>query len=71
MAKLAFKNGQMYIEDNWGAEDIESQAESDGVELTDEQVEEVMEEIVESFDAEIGINWDVISSAIDHVINKS
>ena len=62
MAKLVIENGHPSIVDRWDADDIQSVAEN---RLTDAQVLEVMELIVRSHDANHGINWDVIGSAID------
>ena len=61
-----------YIRVFWNKEDIIFQdranhVEIDGVELTDEQVSEVVYNIEQSFDANIGVNWDVISEHISEV----
>ena len=72
MAKLIQdNNGNWEIIESWCDEDITQQAEDDGVTLTPAQVHRVMEVIVRSHDACIGINWDVISSAIDYVLGES
>jgi uncharacterized protein YpuA (DUF1002 family) len=47
------------------------QAENIEVELTDHQVYKVMQLIVASHDANIGINWEVIDSAIDQIAEES
>jgi hypothetical protein len=70
MAKLVFENFQPVIIDRWDADDIQSVAENmvlgrENLKLTDQQVLEVMQVIVASHDANHGINWDVIGSAID------
>jgi hypothetical protein len=65
MAKLVFENFQPVIVDRWDADDIQSVADNMDLKLTDAQVLEVMELIVRSHDANHGINWDVIGSAID------
>ena len=65
MAKLVFENFQPVIIDRWDADDIQSVAENMDLKLTDQQVLEVMQVIVASHDANHGINWDVIGSAID------
>ena len=64
--------GNKYIADDWGIEDIQSVAQQNlGLKpLTDAQVEAVMDLIVESFDANIGINWEVIENAIEEVMEK-
>ena len=61
-----------YIRVFWNKEDIICQdranhVEIDGVELTEEQVSEVVYNIEQSFDANIGVNWDVISEHISEV----
>jgi hypothetical protein len=69
MAHLVTENGKTFIRDEWSEEDIQSVAESSQFkELTPEQVTAVMDLIVESFDANIGINWDTIFWAIEQVI---
>jgi hypothetical protein len=69
MAHLVTENGKTFIRDEWSEEDIQSVAESSQLkELTPEQVTAVMDLIVESFDANIGINWDTIFWAIEQVI---
>ena len=71
MAKLIQdNNGNWEIIVAWGEEDIIQQAEDDGVTLTPAQVHRVMMVIVRSYDACIGINWDVINSAIDYVLGE-
>lgn len=48
----------------WHKSDILQQAKEEGVELTDEQCKEVADYIEHTHDANIGINWEVISEAI-------
>lgn len=63
-----WKDGTKTIRDEWGADDIQSVAENDSdleEPLTPEQIARVMEIIVEGYDSNIGINWEVIGSAID------
>ena len=62
------EDGTKSIVDTWGYEDIQSVAECDldlETPLTPEQIEKVMNIIVEGYDANIGINWEVIGGAID------
>lgn len=64
-------DGTKSIVDAWGANDIQSVADCDfDAELTSEQVEQVMDVVVAGYDANIGINWEVISIAIEQVINQ-
>jgi len=65
MAHIEFIAGHKFIQDPWDTTDVMQQAEAMGIELTEEQAEDVLDIIVECFDANIGINWDVIGSAID------
>lgn len=58
-----------YIRVLWNKEDVTNIAERNDIELTDEQVSEVIYNIEQSFDANIGVNWDVIANNIDNVIN--
>lgn len=54
----------------WNKEDVIVTAkERFDITLTDEQVSEVVESIENSFDANVGVNWDVIADNIDYVIN--
>jgi uncharacterized protein YpuA (DUF1002 family) len=69
MAKIVMVRGNPVIQDQWDADDIMSVAENMDIELTEDQIREVMELIVKSHDANIGINWDVIGSAIDYVVD--
>lgn len=48
----------------WTTDDVKTQAMNDDVELTAEQVDEVIDSVHKNIDAESGINWDVISQAI-------
>lgn len=52
----------------WSYEDIQSWAEQCGREVPDkDKAFEILQGIVENHDATIGINWDVIDSALDSV----
>lgn len=53
-----------YIRVFWHKEDVISQAKNLGYELTDEEASDIMYNIEQSFDANIGVNWDVISEHI-------
>jgi hypothetical protein len=71
MAHLITENGKLIIRDEWHEEDIQGVAEDDhDTTLTPEQMQKVMELIVKSFDANIGIDWEVIGSAIGQVLNE-
>jgi hypothetical protein len=53
----------------WCGEDVRHQADELGIELTDEQVADVISLLSSKHDANIGINWETISYWI-HVINQ-
>lgn len=67
MAKIVYENGKPVLRENWREEDVQGQAGEMGIELDDEEVLEVLNLMVRTFDATIGINWDVIASAIEIV----
>lgn len=71
MAKVVIIDGKPVLRDEWHPMDVESVAEDMEVELTDDQVHEVLEILARRHDANIGINWDVIGSAIDYVLESA
>ena len=71
MAHLVTENGKTFIRDEWHEEDIQNVADCNyDVALMPDQVQAVMDLIVESFDANIGIDWEVIDMAIGQVIDE-
>jgi hypothetical protein len=71
MAQLIKKDGKLIIRDEWHEEDIQGVAEDNhDTTLTPEQMLKVMELIIESFDANIGIDWEVIDLAIDQILEE-
>ena len=68
MARLIKTEKQWVIRDEWSEDDITDQCEQIGEELTLDETRQVLEIIVKSHDAEIGINWNSINSAIDEVL---
>lgn len=68
MAKLWQEHGTFVLRDDWQIEDILTEAEAKEVQVSYEQAVRVMEFITLTFDANIGINWDVISNAIDEIL---
>jgi hypothetical protein len=71
MAHLVTENGRLIIRDEWHEEDIQGVAEDDhNTTLTSEQMKKVMELLVKSFDASIGIDWEVIDSAIEQILDE-
>ena len=51
------------LQDPWSVEDVQNQR----PDLNHEQSVEVLVFMADRFDANIGINWDVIDSAADHL----
>jgi hypothetical protein len=71
MAQVVIIDGKPVLRDEWHPMDVESVADDMEVKLTEDQVLEVMEIIARRHDANIGINWDVIGSAIDYVLESA
>jgi hypothetical protein len=71
MAHLVKEDGKLIIRDDWHEFDIQCVAEDNhDTTLTPEQMQAVMELIVKSFDANIGIDWEVIDSAIGQILDE-
>ena len=49
----------VYLSDDWHIVDVHSAAEDMGITITDEEAEDVLYAVAGSFDANIGINWEV------------
>lgn len=58
------KNDETTISITWHIDDVLTQAENDGVNLTEKDAKTILKQIQKNHDANIGINWDVISQAI-------
>ena len=58
------------LRDEWGIEDVRNVVETNGIdeELTDEDCLNILRVAETAFDANIGLNWDSIVSAIDFYI---
>lgn len=54
----------------WSREDVVTEAERNGIVITKDEVLEVIHKIEQTFNANIGVNWDVISYNISKVKNK-
>lgn len=55
----------------WSIEDVYERAEHCQVELTEKEALEVLSNLKNKHDAEIGINWDVIDSMISYIVADS
>lgn len=53
------ENGEIYIDDPWYVEDVKEAANDLGIEITNEEAEDILCSVANSFDANIGINWEV------------
>jgi hypothetical protein len=64
-------DGTKIIRDDWSSEDIQSVAENMDVVLTQAQIDQVMDIVVEAFDANVGINWDSFETAIEMILGET
>lgn len=55
----------------WSTDDVIAQAEEDGFLITREQAREVLTQLEQNFDAQVGINWTTISSVIQEVLETT
>jgi len=62
MAHIAkTKKGVIYLADDWHLEDVQSVR----PDLNDEQCADVLESLADNFNANDGINWEVIEAAAE------
>jgi hypothetical protein len=59
------------IEIKWSTEDVLMQADLMNVELTEEQADAILENVLHYHDANVGINWDVLDFHIDNYLNAN
>ena len=59
MAHVRTYGGEPLLVDNWYIADVHQAAEDMGITVTDSEAEDILIAIAESFDANIGINWEV------------
>lgn len=67
MAHIVKENGVTILRDDWHIEDVLDQAANMEVKLTKKQAEKVLDLMCETFDCNIGINWDVIENCINSI----
>ena len=65
MRFLKDEDGNFVVRSDWHVEDVQECATDNGVELTADEAHEVMRMMADGFDANLGINWEVIESYID------
>lgn len=54
----------------WSTNDVQSRAEDMGVEITAEQGDEILQNVFDNHDANIGINWEVIEFHIEDFLEN-
>jgi len=74
MANVIQNNeGEWVLRDEWGVDDIRSVIETEGIDdaedFTDEDCINVMRIAETAFDANIGLNWDSIASAVNFYLD--
>jgi hypothetical protein len=74
MARMIKENDQWILRDDWSIDDVRNVIECNEIEdaenFTDEDCVRVLQIAADLFDANIGINWDVIDGAIMLVIGE-
>jgi len=74
MARMIKENDQWILRDDWSIDDVRNVIECNEIEdaenFTDEDCVRVLQVAADLFDANIGINWDVIDGAIMLVIGE-
>ena len=51
----------------WTTEDVISRAEFQGKKITEKKAEEILHEVLNKFDADLGVNWDTFDYYIDEL----
>ena len=64
MATLVTDKGKAYIEDVWDMDDFRNVAMNNEWDVTDAQLLDAMSHVAETYDANYGINWDTVETAI-------
>jgi hypothetical protein len=57
------KEGKYYIADDWHIEDVQAIR----TDLNDDQAADVLEAVADNFDANYGINWDILRHWADEL----
>lgn len=70
MARLIETHDGWVLRDDWSADDINSVAECMEVELTESMVMDVLRYMADTYDLQIGLNWDVAEDAIQYIVDK-
>ena len=64
------EDGTPYISNDWHIQDVDSVCEQMDVTLTEDEKEEVLRIVADSFDANYGIAWDNFEHGIEYVIDN-
>ena len=59
------------IEIIWSTDDVMMQADIMNIDLTEEQADAILENVLHYHDASVGINWDVLDFHIDNYIDEN
>ena len=74
MAKMIFEDNAWHLSDNWDIDDVRNVIDCDSIEdaaaFTDEDCVRVLELVVQAFDANLGVNWEIIGVAVDMVVKE-
>ncbi len=70
MARLIETLDGWVLRDDWSVHDIQSVAECMDLEITDSMAHDVMHMLELNYDANIGINWEIVEEAIEEVVGK-
>jgi hypothetical protein len=65
MAHTEMVNGELILRDDWSVEDVKAAAKEMKRRITKAQCINVLETLARRFDANNGINWDIIKCTID------
>lgn len=65
---LETENAEEHIHFGWSINDVISAAEEDDIELNDKETKKVLAIIKHRYNAELGVNWDVLKSTIAEVL---
>lgn len=70
MAQMIETHDGWVLRDDWSVGDIQSVAECMDLEITDGMAHDVMHMLALNYDANVGINWEIVEEAIEEVVEK-
>ena len=74
MAHIVTENGETFLRNDWGIEDVRCALEGDDLAemhiFTDEDCINVLRIVARSHDASVGINWEVLQYAIEFYLQQ-